>query len=325
MLRTITICLLLPTLVLAQAQPATEPAETESLSEIRTYNVGDLLKPDQKRPWQKDEIPSGQSPPAMAPMVDTGALVKVIQELVDTDSWRENGGEIGQIQVLGPTLVIKQTPANHDQILNLLQQVRAEQGPMQLLNLRAYWLLLDSDDVRTLTDAAAKSGQPFAIVPDEMLSDERIYSVAQASTFSGSELKLGSKRERAYIHDVTPIVAQNAVGYDPQPNDAISGARLRVTPQLQPDGQVVVELHSLVSEIDEISQALMPANVSDPATAPAKAGLIDLPNMLNHDLETTLRVPAGKRVLVGGMTLDPAGKAKPLRQLYLVMQIDVAR
>lgn len=306
--------------VVAGAQPAPDAADgPKSPFEIRTYNVGDLL-----RPAQRGEIDLQGQSPQIAPLVDTSVLVGVIQQLIDTQSWIDNGGSIGQIQVLGPTLIIRQTPENHGEILSLLQRVRAEQGPVQQLNIRAYWLLLDGDDLKALTDAAAKSGQPVIVVPDELITDERLYSTATASTFSGRAVKLRSAREQTYISDVTPIVAQNSVGYDPQPATATSGVTLTLLPQVQQDGQILLDVQNSVSEIDDISQVTMPARVTPPATGPAEAGQVDRLNVVTQALTTSLRIPAGSRVLVGGMTLDPAAKAKPARQLFLVLRIDVA-
>jgi type II secretory pathway component GspD/PulD (secretin) len=51
-------------------------------------------------------------------------IIDIIQEQVDTDGWKDNGGETGSIQELNGNLIITNTPNNHLQIENLLGQLR---------------------------------------------------------------------------------------------------------------------------------------------------------------------------------------------------------
>ena len=52
---------------------------------------------------------------------------------------------------------------------------------------------------------------------------------------------------------------------------------------------------------------------------------IDRTNMVAQEMKTTLRVPLGKKFVVGGMTLDPAGGEKDARQLCLVVEISAVK
>lgn len=50
-------------------------------------------------------------------------LCNAIQTTIDGDSWRENGGNVGCIAVVGTTLVVTHTPAVHEQIELLLKRL----------------------------------------------------------------------------------------------------------------------------------------------------------------------------------------------------------
>jgi hypothetical protein len=70
-----------------------------------------------------------------------------------------------------------------------------------------------------------------------------------------------------------------------------------------------------------------------PATQPvvqadlvnATATMIDRLNVVNQEFATTVRLPIGKKVLLGGMTLEPASQTDPGRQLYLVVELDAVK
>ena len=52
------------------------------------------------------------------------ALVAEIQTTIDPPSWRDAGGTVGSVRILGGNLVVNQTPANQQDILRLLEELR---------------------------------------------------------------------------------------------------------------------------------------------------------------------------------------------------------
>jgi type II secretory pathway component GspD/PulD (secretin) len=55
-------------------------------------------------------------------------ITELIQETVDPESWREAGGSVGSIRVLGGNLIVNQTPENHRALTGLLEQLRESQS-----------------------------------------------------------------------------------------------------------------------------------------------------------------------------------------------------
>lgn len=52
------------------------------------------------------------------------SLVQMIQQNIDAESWRDNGGDVGTVMELNGVLVITATPRNHREITGLLSRLR---------------------------------------------------------------------------------------------------------------------------------------------------------------------------------------------------------
>jgi hypothetical protein len=242
----------------------------------------------------------------------------------------ENGGELGQIQFLGNLLIIRQSRQNHERIDALFEQIRRQQDPAQLLTIRALWIYLDAEQLNQVQEFSGQSKSPMLTVPPELLANESlIYCRAQTCGFSGRAIELTSGRAQTYVADVTPIVGTQALGFDPLPAQATSGVRLAVRPQTVSNGQIVISMDTQVSEVSSITTSAgggpMRASSTRPSGDPSLGdGAIDRVNEMKHTLRTTLRLPVGQDVLIGGMTLDPAAHPEQQgqrRQLFLVVRV----
>ena len=60
--------------------------------------------------------------PARQELVD--AIIKLIEDTVSSDSWKDNGGNVGSIRELGGQLIVTQTPENQRSLVRLLEQLR---------------------------------------------------------------------------------------------------------------------------------------------------------------------------------------------------------
>lgn len=68
-------------------------------------------------------VPSAPtSSPTFEEMADN--FTKLIEDTVDTDSWKDNGGSVGTVRELAGRLIITQTPSAHRQIVDLLRTLR---------------------------------------------------------------------------------------------------------------------------------------------------------------------------------------------------------
>ena len=70
-------------------------------------------------------------------------IIDIIQNNVDFEGWRDNGGDTGTVQELNGSLIIRNTPRNHAQISALLSKLR-EIRSMQI-NVETKFLLVNQD------------------------------------------------------------------------------------------------------------------------------------------------------------------------------------
>jgi beta-lactamase regulating signal transducer with metallopeptidase domain len=61
--------------------------------------------------------------PANARKAAVDAVVRLVTQTIDPDSWRENGGSVGAIKELSGQLVVTQTPENHRDLTHLIEQL----------------------------------------------------------------------------------------------------------------------------------------------------------------------------------------------------------
>ncbi|BBO30899.1 STN domain-containing protein [Lacipirellula parvula] len=89
----------------------TTQEEAEKRLEVRVYVVGDLVREASSLVWNEDD--------------GFDSLINAIISTVERESWLENGTGEGEIQPLSPgMLVVAQTRRVHEQIGDLLQQIR---------------------------------------------------------------------------------------------------------------------------------------------------------------------------------------------------------
>jgi hypothetical protein len=126
-----------------------QSAAQETARVVRIYDVRELLRAFvaeyAKRPeWRVDlgdrmraqgavvgpnwgnGLVAGAPAPTTVEVLEQ--LIQLIQETVNADSWRENGGIEGSIREIGGLLFVEQRPARHDDIARILNGLAASIG-----------------------------------------------------------------------------------------------------------------------------------------------------------------------------------------------------
>ncbi|MEX2170287.1 MAG: hypothetical protein WD851_13320 [Pirellulales bacterium] len=281
-------------------------------------------------------------------------LITVLVATVAPDTWVVNGRGDADVKAFGNSIIVRQTSAVHRQIEQLLQQLRAGSGERKSVSIDARWLLLTSDELDQLM-AADEAGN--ATLSRERLAEftRRPASIrGQTNCFSGQLVYVVSGTKRNIVSGYIPVVgslddgseaaqlaslsggakvrfvadvtfkpdAQRNVGYQPIVEKPNVGALLEIRPTLVRDSNTaIVDLKATVT-----GSATAAPTVS-PAPGPPE---IDRVAIQSQVLATTLRVPLGEPVLVGGLTYAPteARAAQPegeptgeAPQLYLVLEV----
>jgi hypothetical protein len=105
---------------------------------VKVYDIHDLI--DQLRNSGRRQIPT--TLPATERSNATGSvskvmgdpmtveeaedsITKVLEDTVDVDTWKDNGGSIGSLRGLGGMLIVTQTPEAHRKVAGVLRTLRA--------------------------------------------------------------------------------------------------------------------------------------------------------------------------------------------------------
>ena len=60
-------------------------------------------------------------------IVDT--VTKMIEDTIDTESWKDNGGSVGSLREILGLLVVEQLPSNQKRVQDLLEELQTGRGP----------------------------------------------------------------------------------------------------------------------------------------------------------------------------------------------------
>jgi hypothetical protein len=273
---------------------------------------------------------SGAMPGASDPMQITfDSLIDAMTSACDPNAWVENGTGKGDVRVVGAALVVWQTPDVHKRIDDFLRQLRDGSARRRTVSIDARWLLLNSDDVDRLVET---NDDGVRSLDGQILAEftRRAGSLrAMSNCFSGQAVYVVSGTRRnvvtsyipvvgsiepprddimyashrsapvTYLQDVSSSVGGRAVGYQPVVQSVNFGVELRIRPTLMHgESAAVVDLTSTVTFPGQEDQG----RVVDPMTSGAATPLVDRLAVDAQELATTLRVPLGKPVLVGGMS-----------------------
>lgn len=275
--------------------------------------------------------------------IELDNLIDAIKTTIEPTSWDDTGGR-GSIAPLGNSLIISTTPTTHDQIAVLLDSFRKRWGTLRTVTVEARWLWLTETQLAgllTVSDQRAETTESnaFGLVNDaaweahvkELLKADREQPPgyqAAVTCYNGQTVHTVSGEQHRFVTGLIPVIgdatgaaAEANVGYQPLVATLQEGAALQVTPMTTTAGRyVVLDVHSRVVRLRD-------KPVKEPDRPPqfgaqAVAGTVDRPVVERHSLETTLRVPVDRRMLVGGMTFA----AQPKRGdpgLYLFVKLTV--
>lgn len=326
------------------------------LMETRVYDVADLLReiPD----FDSDkEHPIGTGGAATQPTVPTpdqrvAALMKVVRETVDPESWKRSKADL--MAESNGQLVIQQTAENHRQIVKVLDQLR-ETRLMQITTTVRFVVCnpgdLPADEsilkylqrlnqkaqaVGTTRPAgeglmcltASQTGLLLSAIQVQKSKGANIYSAPRVTTFNGQRAFVLIQTQHAYVSDLKIIRDENGKtkSYEPVIEVATSGLTLDlqatasadrkyVTLSIRPKLAKLVRLHTvpfLKIPVDH------PAGLARPT--------VQVPEMLTTEVNTTAKIPDGETVVLdvgadaGQLSPSEADyKPQPGNRIYILV------
>src|SRR5205809_200734 len=109
------------------------------LAPIPDYPLDPAILPAAAREQLRRESRNNQPPVEGDPGRSAESISRLIQETVAPETWRDQGGAIGNIRPAGSTLVVTQTEANQQRVAAVLSQMKDEY--LATVHVEATWLL----------------------------------------------------------------------------------------------------------------------------------------------------------------------------------------
>jgi hypothetical protein len=260
---------------------------------------------------------------------DYDSLIDLITSTIMPTTWDSVGGP-GSIMPANGTLVISQTQAVHEEIENLLANLRAAIPGLRAVTIRAVWLQLDLKQLDQLLHGQSGKAGIDRNALYEMAGKTKGY-LGAITCLSGQTVHIASGRSRTAITGAVPVVGDGGgPGYQPVTGQPLAGALLQVTPQLLPNTQgVMLDLCSSVTRAVQQPETIHFYS-DDPGSgkkgnekSPARGLTLDRVNMVVSQLATSIKLPLDEPTLVGGLTTEtPTAdqQAADSPQLYLFVE-----
>ncbi len=176
-------------------------------------------------------------PDRLSEMELIGGIIDLLLELVEPDSWVDNGGETGSVRVFDSTFLIRHTIKGHQQIADLFSMIRSNhpaplEGDAAIVRLR-----LDK-----AAELRAKIGGSFPHITSEQATQlawlpqsEGVLFRSTVSGFNGSRLWYSALAQRDVVSGLKATAGDGVNAFSPLTATSTDGLELIVLPLLQPD------------------------------------------------------------------------------------------
>ena len=266
--------------------------------------------------------------PADSGRTSVDDLIETITTTIAVDGWDDVGGP-ASIRALGASLVVSAPLDTHEQIAALLDLFRQRWGSLRTVSVEAHWLWLQPAELSEVLNTAAEAEEPdpFGVLADDAW--QRLREAAGQSgyhaivtCYNGQTVHTVAGGQRLLVAGMTPVVGGEQAAYAPQMRTVLEGAALQITPVVTRTAKyVVADVHSRVNLLQGPASRLFPGDQAQTEIVAA----IDRPVVQSQRLATTLRVPVGRPMLIGGMTFRQFAPEDPSLYLFLRAHVQELR
>lgn len=292
-------------------------------------------------------------------------IEKLIEDTVATDTWKDNGGSVGALRELQGQLIVTQTPENHRQLVNLLEQLRETRAiqvtiEARFLTVQRNYLEDVGVDLNFLFNLNSSWSKNFGTIPittpsstfvmnpttgvtgsigggtttptglttaATYLDDFQVQLTLRAveasvnstlvdapriTLFNGQRAYVLIATQQAYVSNLTPVVSTGISSFAPTVSVVQSGVLLDVQATVSADRKYVTltlrpQLATLLALVPFSFQTGSSAAATDTGFgfigSAAPSGTIQEPELQITEVKTTVSVPDGGTLLLGGQTV----------------------
>jgi type II secretory pathway component GspD/PulD (secretin) len=274
----------------------------------RVYEIRDLITehPDAPAAGRAEAAPQPTTQP-QAKLVEQ--VQQLIQETVEPQAWRDAGGTIASMRELSGQLIVTATPEMQRSIATLLHQIREGRGVQVTVEMRFFTADpadLDKALGGKLLGTMGKSGQATvwhlsdaqvqAVLREfQQQSNSTIVTAPRITLFNGQRGTINVSAETPYTAGYTVFKKDGGeTRYEPTIDKVASGIFIDVRGTASADRkQATLTIHPKFSFL----QALRPAPYVG-----SKDLTVQVPELIVHELQTTLSLPDRGTALIGGFT-----------------------
>jgi hypothetical protein len=257
-------------------------------------------------------------------------LIDVITTTLSPESWQDNGGK-GAIKGLDRAIVVSHTLRIHRELAAFLADLRAARQAVPALVVQLQWLWLSAAGYEDLNAQPARG--PAAGRTPLALDAKTLDRLARTTPGfrghvacgNGQWVHLASGERRSVVAEASPIVGGGSVAYQPAVDVPSAGVLVRLRPTVAPGAE------SAILDVEcAVTRWGGPRPTARVGGAASGSSPVERPNIPTAHLATTVRVPLGQPVLVGGITIAPSGPAGPDEagmdpvDLYLIATMRIA-
>ncbi len=145
----------------------------------------------------------------------------------------------------------------------------------------------------------------FLVTATQAHESSRALTCPRVTFFNGQRAYVAVQVQRAYISDLDPVVSENAVAFDPTVSVVSTGTVLDVEGTVSADRRyVTLTLRpQITSNVQFFEYAISEAVGVGGTTDQIRTGIIQVPQIEVQQMETTVSVPDGGTLLLGGQKL----------------------
>ena len=146
----------------------------------------------------------------------------------------------------------------------------------------------------------------FLIQATQAHEATRSLTAPRITRFNGQTAYVTVSTQQAYIADLEPIVAENVVTFNPVLATVPTGSVLEVTGTVSADRRyVTLEVSPQIAALNGFTNYFITVEEVDAEGEPTTgSGFIQLPNVTIQELRTTVSVPDGGTLLLGGQRVS---------------------
>jgi type II secretory pathway component GspD/PulD (secretin) len=272
-------------------------------------------------------------------------LVQTIQSVISPTNWDQAGGPMS-ISQLGNALIVSADTNTHSQIEKLLDLFRKRWGTLKTVSVRAWWVPLTENQLNELVAGAGAADRLAFGLVDEAAFKKLLDSHRQDNSpsgyraaitcYNGQTVGAIAGDQTIAVTDLQAVTAKGEAGavkpiaYSPVVQMIQEGAALQVTPIVTTSGKfLILDIHSRVNQRAPRHSKLVDARDGGKGDGNSPAEVVaalDRPRLNVQRLSTTLRVPVGATMLIGGMTMsDNATAETPTLYLFVKLMVQELR